>query len=215
MSNKIFVGAEFSSYREYKAALDEYCQQNAINGETLRYFRQTSNKLNQNTFKNHLLDQATISRFEYHVQSLTCEYHKSNANRSYKADPYCNGRITTRFDKQKNVLRISVFDGHHENHPTHVDTEQEQRRCQQIKSIIELVKKMPDDALTSLKLACEQMLEEWGKDNLGVDIHIVPLEALYPEIIDVKMEVPVDTETERTEGNENLFQISFKCFLFA
>lgn len=179
MSDLIFLGAEFNSYQKFKAAFDQYCKENAINGVPLHFLRQSITKLKPDTFKSQTIDQDTISRFVYHGQSFTCEYHRANDHRTHKTGLYCNGRVTIRYDRLKNVLRITVFDDRHENHLAHIGTTHDnvnQLENETIQRIVELLKRMPDDVLTIVEQASKRLMALWDADNDGINIHIVPVE---------------------------------------
>lgn len=179
MSDLIYLGAEFNSFQEFKTAIDEYCEGNAINGKPLHFLRQSITKLKPDTFKTQTIDQDTISRFVYHGMSFICEYHRANDHRTHKTGLYCNGRVTIRYDRLKNVLRITVFDGHHENHSAHIGTTHDNvNQCENetIQRIVESIKRMPYNVQAIMEQACEKVVDLWDQDNAGINIEIFPME---------------------------------------
>lgn len=181
MPPPIILGAEFNSHAEYSIAFNQYCRENSIDGRPLNFVRQGSSKLHPNTFKNQILDKHTIDKFVYNSFTLVCAHNKSNPNRSNKNELFCESRMTVRFDRIKNVLRITklVNQHQHSNPPIQTDDAQPETkswRNEKIEQIGQLVNQFPDAALSLAEVALEQLLDKWSNSNYGVDIYIVPIE---------------------------------------
>lgn len=182
MSQAIALDAEFQSYAAFQTALDEYCRQNSIANVPLAFVRQASKKLAANTFTDEMpLDREIIERFVYKGLALVCVYHRTNCSK--KDGLFCEGRITLRFVREQNVLRISSFFGHHSNHHSsmgNLPTENSlvSLRNDRLNRIFALIRQMPDDgALNLVEESCESILEKWHGGNNGLEIYIVEKDA--------------------------------------
>lgn len=186
MSQSIVLGAEFQSYRDFKTVLDKYCQQNAISDTPLAFVKQNQKRLLTNTFGNDLLDQQTIDRFVYKSLSMICMHHRSNSTN--KDGLFCEGRITIRYVRSKNVLQISSFTTRHSNHKTvgiaqqpnlhsSVDSSHNENstslRTAQLDRIFAMIQQMHDDgALNLVETICQTILEKWNGENDGLEVHL-------------------------------------------
>lgn len=174
MSNLIFEGAEFGSFAAFKAVLNTYCVQNAVNGVPLKFARQSSAKLKPDTLKNETLDQATIDQFIYQKQALVC-VHRTKEGRRNGDDINCGGRITFRLDKEKKRILVSSYFGDHTNHPNQSNAHLLRNispRERQLQSIFGTINKLPDGALNLVQETVDVVLREWSKDNIGLNIII-------------------------------------------
>lgn len=174
MSDLIYLNAEFDSYASFEIALKKYCQQNAVNGIPLRFNRISSAKLKPNTFKNETLTQNTIDKFVYHNKTLVCSERKKNCSKDDKTQVNCHGRITFRYDKAKKLIIVSSLYNIHTNHSMQLNP-CIAARANQLQEIINVIKKLPDDALDPVQQACETIFREWGNDNAGLTIAIIPI----------------------------------------
>lgn len=183
MAQAIVPGAVFQSYAAFQAALDEYCRQNAISNVPLAFVKQTTKKLATNTFGDDSpLDQRTVDRFVYKSLGLVCVNHRS-AN-SNKNGLFCEGRITLRFDRLRNVLLISSFVAQHSNHSNHrysVDNTHIASRPSlendRLNRILALINQIHDDeALKMVEDTCKVILEKWDGENNGLEIHLIEKE---------------------------------------
>lgn len=187
LSQSIVLGAEFQSYHDFNAVLDTYCQQNAISNTPLAFVKRNQKRLLTNTFGDDLLDQQTIDRFVYQSLSLICVHHRSNS--SNKDGLFCEGRITIRYIRSKNVLQISSFITKHSNHKTEHITQHPNHhasvhssyndsssslRTAQLNRIFGLIHRMQDNgALDLVENVCQTILEKWDGENDGLEIHLV------------------------------------------
>lgn len=182
MSHAIALGAEFQSFAAFQTAFDEYCRQNSISNVPLAFVRQTSKKLAANTFSDELpLDQQIIERFIYKSLGLVCKHHRSNCSR--KNGLFCEGRITLRFVRERNVLQISSLFGHHSNHHDSMDNLQAENsllsmKNDRLKRIFALMKQIPDDdALKLVEDTCKGIIEKWNGENGGLEVYIIEKDA--------------------------------------
>lgn len=195
MSQAIVLDAEFQSFAAFQTAFDAYCQQNTVSNVPLAFVRQNSKKLAANTFSNELpLDRQIIDRFIYQRFSMVCTHHRSNSTR--KDGLFCEGRITLRFIREQNVLRVSSFVGEHLNHRTAVDNSRIDNnplaaRTEQLNRIIALVRQMPDDeALDFVEDTCKNILEKWNSDNHGLEVHLIEKQNPASPIIKTEPQLP-------------------------
>lgn len=230
MPPPIVLGAEFSSHAEYSIAFNQYCRENSIDGRPLNFVRQGSSKLHTNTFKNEILDEHTIDKFVYNSFTLVCDHNKSNPNRTNKNGLFCESRITVRFDRIKNVLRITklVNQHQHSNPPIQADFAQPETkswRKEKIEQIGQLVNLFPDAALSLAEVALEQLLDKWSNSNHGVDIYIVPIDnpagndnekenADETVDADIKMEPTTEGKQKFSRTFVYLYWYSFKRCLY-
>lgn len=177
MSQAIALNAEFQSFAAFQTALDEYCRQNSITNVPLAFVRQSSKKLAANTFGDELpLDPQIIERFIYKSLGLVCVHHRSNCSR--KDGLFCEGRITIRFVRERNVLQISSFFGQHSNHQSSMDNLQAEnsllsQRADRLNRIFALIRQLPDDeALQLVEDTCQSISEKWDGENGGLEIYI-------------------------------------------
>lgn len=164
MSSAISLGAEFQSYNDFRNAIDEYCEEAAINGFPISFVRQSSKKLNTNSFKTAPTDWNTINLFVYQFITFICSNHKTRGG-------YCDGRIGVRYMKSLNVLQVTAFIGQHVHHAT----DKHEIANQRLQNIFTLIKQIPDDALTLVEQACQSILAHWGGDNSGLTVVITPI----------------------------------------
>lgn len=178
MSQAIALNADFQSYAAFQTAFDEYCRQNSIANVPLAFVRQNSKRLSANTFPGELpLDQEVIERLIYKSLGLVCVHHRSNCSR--KNGLFCEGRITLRFIREQNVLRISSFFEQHSNHHDPMETLQIESsllslRNERLNRILALLKQIPDDdALKLVEDTCQSIAEKWDGENGGLEIYIM------------------------------------------
>lgn len=187
MSRKIRVDANFSSYAEFKAALDEYCHANAVGGVPLTFIRHTSKKLKVNTFKNNPLDEDTVNRIVYNNLTLKCIHHASVTTN--ENGPSCTGRITLLYNRPKNELKVTTCDGHL-NHPeTLLMKDENANNSSHLDNILRISRELPDDALALLEQVCQGIQDNWGDENTaGLTVNIVPIESESQVIRNIKNE---------------------------
>lgn len=187
MSRRIRVDANYRSYAEFRAALDEYCRVNAVGGVPLTFIRHTSKKLKVNTFKDIPLDQDTVNRMVYNNLTLKCIHHESVTTN--ENGPCCTGRITLLYNRPSDVLKVTTCDGHL-NHPTNKSKPDENaNESSHLNKILKIARQLPDEALALLEQVCIGIQANWGDENTaGVTVNIVPIESESQVIRQIKCE---------------------------
>lgn len=168
------MGAEFATYDDYCIAFDAFCEENAVNGVPLSFTRQGSTKLTATSFKNHTVDQTTIDRFVYKNLAVVCSFHRTRSDANL-----CEGRISIRYIRERNVLQVTSFVGEHNHQAGNLGHEDSR-----LENIFTLIKQLPEDALSLVEQACQSILNQWGDENAGLSVVITPIK-VEPDLIPV------------------------------
>lgn len=168
----------FRSYAEFEAALNKYCEKNAVAGAALEFVHHSSTKLEHMRSK-YGIGKGIIDRFVYDRLTLRCIYHKSMSSKN--GGPYCQGEIGIRYDYRENVLEVVSFQKHSQhreiNHLQQLDVDRDVR----LEEIFKIARELPDSAFAVMEQFCK-FIHSYHRNNAGERDVILPIENEPPTL---------------------------------